>query len=271
VPSHVAEPGPRARALRRTARRQRLRRCISPFNLLFVVTIESLTAGPRDHAGVGYYALCLTLFAVLIIPVAGLEAYGERLSSRLTSPRPRWQYFLFSAGYLILAGAGVLTGIRTEGHPTGWWAGMVGADLVITGVAFGLVMLGRGACWGRLRLLFWRNLPQWLQADEENWPVRQPRPARGGSAEASATWIDKKRFSTTRFTRPGYEEENVDRFLDAVQATFLGLRSTPVTADEVHGAEFPTTRLRPGYDVREVDAFLDEVALRLGASPVPSQ
>jgi DivIVA domain-containing protein len=76
---------------------------------------------------------------------------------------------------------------------------------------------------------------------------------------------------TTRFTRPGYEEENVDRFLDAVQATFLGLRSTPVTADEVRSAEFPTTRLRPGYDVREVDAFLDEVALRLGASPVPSQ
>jgi DivIVA domain-containing protein len=48
-----------------------------------------------------------------------------------------------------------------------------------------------------------------------------PWPAEGASAEAEAEWVDRKIFSTTRL-RPGYDEEEVDVFLDAIRDTFLG-------------------------------------------------
>ncbi len=58
--------------------------------------------------------------------------------------------------------------------------------------------------------------------------------------------------------------EQVDTFLEAIHATFLGVRQPPLTAEEVATKQFVTTHLRPGYDVKEVDAFLDEVEARLG-------
>jgi DivIVA domain-containing protein len=63
-------------------------------------------------------------------------------------------------------------------------------------------------------------------------------------------------FSTTRL-RPGYDEEEVDKFLDKLIAD-LG-ESGRLDQAEVDRIQFSTTRLRPGYDEKEVDDFLDEV------------
>jgi DivIVA domain-containing protein len=69
-------------------------------------------------------------------------------------------------------------------------------------------------------------------------------------------------FSTTRL-RPGYSQEQVDAFVDAIRDTFLGVKAPPLTSDEVRNKQFTTTRLREGYDEEEVDAFLEEVEARL--------
>jgi DivIVA domain-containing protein len=81
-------------------------------------------------------------------------------------------------------------------------------------------------------------------------------PDRGNAALAQ--WVEQKQFSTTRL-RPGYDEREVDLFLDEIRDTFLGTRNPPLTPREVEKARFSTTRLRPGYDEEEVDIFLDEV------------
>jgi DivIVA domain-containing protein len=63
-------------------------------------------------------------------------------------------------------------------------------------------------------------------------------------------------FSTTRLA-PGYDEEEVDIFLDKL-VTILS-KDGELYPSQVRNAQFSTTRLRPGYAVPEVDAFLDEV------------
>jgi len=76
--------------------------------------------------------------------------------------------------------------------------------------------------------------------------------------------VEAKRFTTTRL-RPGYDEEEVDAFLDAIRDTFLGTRKPSLTTADIRGKQFSTTRLRPGYDEEEVDAFLNEAESRLAA------
>lgn len=79
-----------------------------------------------------------------------------------------------------------------------------------------------------------------------------------------AEWAESRTFSTTRL-RPGYDEEEVDAFLEALRDTFLGIREPSLSSDEVRNRQFSTTGLRPGYDKEEVDAVLDEAAQRLAA------
>jgi DivIVA domain-containing protein len=70
--------------------------------------------------------------------------------------------------------------------------------------------------------------------------------------------IEKARFSTTRLSG-GYDEEEVDTFLDKV-ITVLSKGGQPDQA-ELRSAHFTTTRLRPGYVTQDVDSFLQEIAL----------
>ena len=80
-----------------------------------------------------------------------------------------------------------------------------------------------------------------------------------------AEWVEARKFSTTRL-RPGYDEEEVDAFADAIRDTFLGIREPSLTPDEIRNKQFSTTRLRPGYDEEEVDAFLDRGRIEAGSS-----
>ncbi|MBF6435111.1 DivIVA domain-containing protein [Nocardia cyriacigeorgica] len=65
-------------------------------------------------------------------------------------------------------------------------------------------------------------------------------------------------FSRPRFGARGYREDEVDGFLDRVEATLRGTdRLTPA---EVRDIAFRRPRFgQRGYDEQEVDAFLDLV------------
>jgi DivIVA domain-containing protein len=68
--------------------------------------------------------------------------------------------------------------------------------------------------------------------------------------------IKNVRFGTTRLA-PGYDEEEVDTFLDKL-VTALN-QDGQVDRSELREVRFSRTRLRPGYAMPDVDTFLDEV------------
>jgi DivIVA domain-containing protein len=69
--------------------------------------------------------------------------------------------------------------------------------------------------------------------------------------------IKAAQFSTTRLS-PGYDEEEVDIFLDNLIAV-LG-EGGRLDQSKLRDVRFATTRLRPGYVIQDVHSFLDEVA-----------
>jgi DivIVA domain-containing protein len=69
--------------------------------------------------------------------------------------------------------------------------------------------------------------------------------------------IKNATFDTTRFSA-GYDEEEVDTFLDKVVAV-LGQAGKPDQA-ELSNAQFATVRLRPGYARQDVDRLLREIS-----------
>ncbi|MFD0202120.1 MULTISPECIES: DivIVA domain-containing protein [Saccharothrix] len=63
--------------------------------------------------------------------------------------------------------------------------------------------------------------------------------------------------------QPGYDEVQVDAFLDRIEATLLG--RDDVTEQDVRQVRFRPAR--PGYYAAEVDAFMDLAAETLGSTP----
>jgi DivIVA domain-containing protein len=78
------------------------------------------------------------------------------------------------------------------------------------------------------------------------------------------------RFSPTRM-RPGYAQQDVDDLLDEIDLYAKSRRSPDHAAmiDRITNAKFDTTRLKPSYDEKEVDDFLDQVVARLRAGALP--
>ena len=69
--------------------------------------------------------------------------------------------------------------------------------------------------------------------------------------------IKNAQFRTTRLS-PGYDEKEVDNFLDRLVAT---LRESDLPdPGEVRNVQFATRRLRPSYVMEDVDGFLREIA-----------
>jgi DivIVA domain-containing protein len=84
--------------------------------------------------------------------------------------------------------------------------------------------------------------------------------------------IDAVQFSTTRF-RPGYAEDEVDEFLDAIREDLRcrqrvarlpggrdrigAMRRLQLTAEAIQRKTFHTVRLQEGYAPSDVDAFLE--------------
>lgn len=76
--------------------------------------------------------------------------------------------------------------------------------------------------------------------------------------------VMNERFRATKFD-VGYDQAEVDRFLDRVHESLLKLEEgspideAPVSAQAVEEVRFTQTRFREGYDPRDVDAFLDRL------------
>jgi len=74
--------------------------------------------------------------------------------------------------------------------------------------------------------------------------------------------IHTVQFKTVRLT-PGYDEDEVDSFLDRAALALADPPEGPqrMRAVDIRNTRFTTTRLREGYDMDEVDSFLDRVEL----------
>ncbi len=100
--------------------------------------------------------------------------------------------------------------------------------------------------------------------EPEPAPAQEPEPVRPGIRPED---VRSTTFAMTRFTT-GYNEADVDAFLDEAEATLMALiNQVPdrvvLTSTDVERVRFATTRARPGYDPSQVDAFLDEFAAEL--------
>ncbi|WP_326828643.1 DivIVA domain-containing protein [Streptosporangium sp. NBC_01810] len=117
--------------------------------------------------------------------------------------------------------------------------------------------------------------PEPLGAIETRYPGAVDRePVAGGSpeplgadeAEEHAARVERVAFRPGRLGM-GYNEDQVDAFLNRVAATLRGTIDRPLTPDDVRGVRFATVMLRPGYAVSEVDGFLADLAGVLEAHP----
>jgi DivIVA domain-containing protein len=87
----------------------------------------------------------------------------------------------------------------------------------------------------------------------------RPAPPR---APLSAQDVLTAKFQATKF-RWGYDQTEVDDYLDQVAAAFKGT-GPHIPAREVRAKEFRRTRWREGYDIEGVDALMDAIARTLG-------
>lgn len=78
--------------------------------------------------------------------------------------------------------------------------------------------------------------------------------------------VRARRFTTTKW-REGYDQHDVDAFLERVQRTLAGYEQRrpvdPLEPEDVVAVRFAPTRFRAGYDQGQVDDFLDEVVVAL--------
>ncbi|UZN04188.1 DivIVA domain-containing protein [Cellulomonas sp. S1-8] len=80
-----------------------------------------------------------------------------------------------------------------------------------------------------------------------------------------------QKFSSTKFVE-GYDQDEVDDFLDEVVATLRAGEAgiamvAPVTPDTVLKKRFQATKFREGYDMQQVDDLLERVRVTLQERP----
>jgi DivIVA domain-containing protein len=77
--------------------------------------------------------------------------------------------------------------------------------------------------------------------------------------ETQAARVERVAFRPGRMGT-GYNEDEIDSFLDRIVATLRGTTDYPVTAKDVRGAKFSTVLIRSGYLIADVDSFLAGIA-----------
>jgi DivIVA domain-containing protein len=86
-----------------------------------------------------------------------------------------------------------------------------------------------------------------------------PQPLGGGWL--TPEHVHNKVFAKPRIGRRGYNEDEVDAFLDLVEAALRDPAGRTLTAEQVHNTAFSMPpRGKRGYNEEEVDAFLAQVA-----------
>jgi DivIVA domain-containing protein len=75
-------------------------------------------------------------------------------------------------------------------------------------------------------------------------------------------------FSTPPRGKRGYNEDQVDQFLDLVEAALRDPTGRTLTAEQVRSMTFSKPPIgKRGYNKDDVDAFLDAVAQQIGRPP----
>jgi len=77
--------------------------------------------------------------------------------------------------------------------------------------------------------------------------------------ESQAAKVERVAFRPGRMGT-GYNEDEVDAFLDRIVATLRDTTEYPVTAKDVREVRFSTVLFRAGYLIADVDSFLSGIA-----------
>lgn len=162
---------------------------------------------------------------------------------------------------------------RAEARSAAFWSGLlVGLSVLVSGV-FELRYPHHGAWlrWASGTLLaaaLILMVVPWMVSRQRSRPLRPTSAGTPGPGPGPAIALDAGtaslverikhvRFSTTRLA-PGYDEEEVDVFLDKIVAALS--QGGQLDRSELSDIRFTRTRFRPGYTMPDVDTFLAEVA-----------
>ena len=139
--------------------------------LALVTGIEVAGGFPPTQGSIGSQVLdvirvavlgALAMFVLVVAVLVPIQARAEKLKASNAVPRPRVQYLLISVCWLTISACLAVAGSNAG---SGYLSRACFALTLWFGV-FGLAMLGRAGCWGRLRNLFWWLGPTWLASKE---------------------------------------------------------------------------------------------------------
>ena len=195
----------------------------------------------------------------LVLIALGFSITGRALPPLIRAGRSKGRLAAIPVGVWsgLLAGPGfLLSGIYLRGpqDPHATWAGWIPGTLTAAGLMLPVVpwIMSRGKV---------RRLDSGFAVTPGlgSAPMPDPDPAIALDARTTALIerIKTVRFSTTRLS-PGYDEEEVDAFLDKLVAALS--QDSQLDRSELREIQFSTTRMRPGYAMPDVNAFLEEVA-----------
>ena len=196
--------------------------------------------GSQDVVGLVLIGLGFSLIGLSLPPLIKAVRRKERLAA---IPVGVWSGLLTGVGIL-------LNGIYVRGprDPHATWAVWIPGTLTIAGLLLPVIP------W-----IVSRRRARRLGADSAGTPGLGSEPAI--ALDAGTTGLIERiktvTFSTTRLS-PGYDEEEVDVFLDKLVAALS--RNGQLDRSELRDLRFSRTRMRPGYVSTDVDAFLEEVA-----------
>jgi len=175
-----------------------------------------------------------------------------RRSQRYPAAVPAGVWSGLMAGLGLLA-SGVLS-LRYPRYPHGTWLGWIPGTLV--GAALIVLIVPSIVARRRARRL---GPSSAYAASLSSADVPGPGPAIAPDARTAGLIerIKNVKFGTVRLA-PGYDEEEVDTFLDKLVAALS--QDGQLNRSELRDIRFSTTRLRPGYAMPDVDTFLEEVA-----------
>jgi DivIVA domain-containing protein len=161
-----------------------------------------------------------------------------------------WSALLVGLGLLV---SGVLY-LRYPRYPHGTWLGWIPGAVAV------VALIPLIAPWIVSRLRARRLSPGSADAaslGSADMPGPGPAIAPDARTAGLIERIKNVKFGTVRLA-PGYDEEEVDTFLDKLVAALS--QDGQLNRSELRDIRFSTTRLRPGYAMPDVDTFLAEVA-----------
>jgi DivIVA domain-containing protein len=114
------------------------------------------------------------------------------------------------------------------------------------------------------------------QLAERRRTTAEPGAADASGAPTTGGWLTAEQVRNMAFSKPpigkrGYNEDEVDAFLDHVEAALREPSRFGLTAEQVRGVAFSKPPIgRRGYNEDEVDAFLDLVERQVSSAPPPA-